>query len=338
MRPPSLSLRKISGRPLRPAHSATRPCLRMLTGAVVPASTVASIATTHTLRPSMRPKPVTIASPGRGRVAADLRQRQQPDLAPGALVDEQRDPLARRQAAAGVVARDPLLAAHRQRLGAAALELLHGVDHDRVRFLVHLARQRIMKSTGRLVVSTISAISRSRSGPFWIFVADIGHSRDEAHVARDLEARDPLAAEADQLLLARPCVPARSSTNTAGTSSSRGSGMPTACTSLTAGCVLEQRLDLGRGDVLAADLEHVLQAAVEDQPALRRRARRGRRCGTSRRRRTPRRSSRGRCGSRRRARSRAPGSRRRAPIRTSEPGSGTPQVVTRDSRSSSSWE
>ena len=44
MRPPSLSERQISGRPLRPAHSAIRFCLRMLTGAVVPASTVASMA------------------------------------------------------------------------------------------------------------------------------------------------------------------------------------------------------------------------------------------------------------------------------------------------------
>ena len=38
----------------------------MFTGAVVPASTVASIATTHTLRPPMRARPVMIASPGDG--------------------------------------------------------------------------------------------------------------------------------------------------------------------------------------------------------------------------------------------------------------------------------
>ena len=72
----------MSGIPRLPAHSATRFCLRMFTGAVVPARTVASIATTQTLRPPMRPRPVMIASPGRRRLAAQLRQRQQADLAP----------------------------------------------------------------------------------------------------------------------------------------------------------------------------------------------------------------------------------------------------------------
>ena len=43
-----------------------RPCLRMLIGAVVPASVVASIPMRQTLRPSMRPKPVTQPSPGMG--------------------------------------------------------------------------------------------------------------------------------------------------------------------------------------------------------------------------------------------------------------------------------
>ena len=42
----------------------------------------------------------------------------------------------------------------------------------------------------------------SRSRNFWILLADIGHSVDEADVARDLEARDPAPAEVDQLLLA----------------------------------------------------------------------------------------------------------------------------------------
>src|SRR3954453_5805245 len=62
-RPPSLSLRQMSGSPRRPAHSATRFCLRMLTGAVVPVRTVASTAMIATRRPSTRASPVTIQSP-----------------------------------------------------------------------------------------------------------------------------------------------------------------------------------------------------------------------------------------------------------------------------------
>ncbi len=62
--------------------------------------------------------------------------------------------------------------------------------------------------------------------------------------------------------------PGSSSTNAAGTSSSRSSGMPTTYTSLTAGCVRELGLDLLRRDVLAADLERLLDAAEEQHAAL----------------------------------------------------------------------
>ena len=62
-RPPSLSERQISGMLRRPAHSAIRFCLRMLTGAVVPVRTVVSMAMIATRRPSMRPRPVTTPSP-----------------------------------------------------------------------------------------------------------------------------------------------------------------------------------------------------------------------------------------------------------------------------------
>ncbi len=61
-RPPSLSARQISGRPREPAHSATRFCLRMLMGDVVPARTVASTAMIATPRPLIRANPVTTAS------------------------------------------------------------------------------------------------------------------------------------------------------------------------------------------------------------------------------------------------------------------------------------
>ena len=170
---------------------------------------------------------------------------------------------------------------------------------------------RIMEINRSFGCLRISAIRRSRSGPFWIFVADIGHSRHEAHVARDLEARDRARRRSRSARPRTPCCPARSSTNTAGTSSSARIGDADGLHELDRGVRREQRLDLGRGDVLAADLEHVLEAAEEDQAPVRRRARRGRRCGTSRRRRTRPRSSPGRWRSRRRARSRAPGSRRR---------------------------
>ena len=66
IRPPSLSLRQISGSPRCPAQRAIRFCLRMFTWPVVPARTVASTASTHTLRPPMRAKPATIASAGAG--------------------------------------------------------------------------------------------------------------------------------------------------------------------------------------------------------------------------------------------------------------------------------
>ena len=62
-RPPSLSLRQMSGSPRRPAHSAMRVCLRMFTGPVVPVSTVASTAMIATARPSRRASPVITPSP-----------------------------------------------------------------------------------------------------------------------------------------------------------------------------------------------------------------------------------------------------------------------------------
>ena len=66
IRPPSASQSSTSGKPPRWACSMSRPCLRMLIGAVVPATAVASIPMTPTRRPSSVPNPVTTASPGTG--------------------------------------------------------------------------------------------------------------------------------------------------------------------------------------------------------------------------------------------------------------------------------
>jgi hypothetical protein len=97
---------------------------------------------------------------GRGRLAPQLGQRQQADLTPRAIVHERVDPLARGETTRRMVARDPLLATHAQRLGAPALEILQRsrarrlVDHGRALALptAHQGGQHTPKSTNRLVI------------------------------------------------------------------------------------------------------------------------------------------------------------------------------------------
>ena len=109
---------------MRPAKAASRFCLRMLTWPVVPARTVASTASTQTLRPSMRASPATIASAGAGSSRRCSGSASRPELVEGARVDQGVDALARGQAPGGVVAGDPLRPAHRQGGLAPARQLL----------------------------------------------------------------------------------------------------------------------------------------------------------------------------------------------------------------------
>ena len=129
---------------------------------------------------------------------------------------------------------------------------------------------------------------------------------DEPNDARALERREPLGGEARAASSASGPSP-RGTTNAATVSPHSlrrhpDHGQPRA----TAGCSCEHVLDLARVDVEAAADDQLLRPPDDAQVAVGGRARRCRRCGTSRRRRTPRaRRPRRRASSRRRRSARA---------------------------------
>ena len=82
-----------------------------------------------------------------------------------------------------------------------------------------------------------SARSSSRSRNFWILVADIGHSVDEADVARHLEAARSCPGSSRSAPPRSRRRRRRARRTPPGTSSYAASGTPTTCAILTAGCV-----------------------------------------------------------------------------------------------------
>jgi hypothetical protein len=98
-------------------------------------------------------------------------------------------------------------------------------------------------------------------------VADIGHSSTIAHVARDLEAGDLALAELDQFVLGQLAVGLQLH--------ERGGDLHQAFVreahdlgDRDGWVAFGHRLDLRRGDVLAPDLEHVLEAPEVGHPAI----------------------------------------------------------------------
>ena len=159
-------------------------------------------------------------------------------------------------------------------LGPEPAEVLGRVGREDVAQELEAARvdrRRVAVQRGRATsLSTFSSSSsRSRSRKRWIFVADIGHSSplmkritrgslNEAILPRQCSISSSSVASA----------PGSSSTNAAGTSSSRSSGMPTTWTRPDRGVQRELGLDLLRRDVLAADLQRLLDAAEEQHAAV----------------------------------------------------------------------
>ena len=90
-------------------------------GLQAPPFTDGSLAVIMHSTPSITPMPVTTLAPD-GEVRAPAGQRRQLEER-RALVDQQLDPLARQQLAAGVVALDVLLPAAGDRLGVLGVEL-----------------------------------------------------------------------------------------------------------------------------------------------------------------------------------------------------------------------
>src|SRR4051794_2584685 len=89
---------------------------------------------------------------------------------------------------------------------------------------------------------------------------------DEPQVSRDLEAGDPLPAVVEQLLLRRRGAGAQLDERHGDLLEARVRDADD-LDQLDRGVRGEVRLDLRRGDVLAAHLEHLLEAAEEPQPA-----------------------------------------------------------------------
>ena len=157
---PPDSTSEIVGRPFSSAIWAARKPFFTVHGLLAPPLTVGSLAVIRHSTPSTTPIPVTSDAP---------TEKSEPQPASGeqleerrAGVDEQLDPLAWQQLAAGVVAVDVLLSAAGHRLGVLGVEVGELLEHRLPVAHVSASTTAFIRSS---VVRIPFALVRPRSGP-----------------------------------------------------------------------------------------------------------------------------------------------------------------------------